>query len=96
MRVSYSPRAIAQLKEISSFIARDDEAAAAAMLDRIERLIMLLGKFPGLGRPTDKGDVRMISVPRYPYVIFYKILQDDEVRVLRVRHTARRPLKGYR
>jgi plasmid stabilization system protein ParE len=78
MRVRYSSRAIAQLKEISSFSARDDEAAAAAVLDRIERLVVLLGKFPALGRPTDKGDVRMMSVmsvPGYPYVIFYKILQ---------------------
>jgi len=32
-------------------------------------------------------------VRRYPYVVFYKVLPDpDEVRILRVRHTARRPL----
>lgn len=97
MKVSYSPRAIKQLDEIVSYIARDDELAAAAVLDRIEKLTALLGKFPAMGRPTDAGDVRIMSVPRYPYVLFYKVLQDkDEVRILRVRHTARRPLKGYR
>ena len=46
-----------------------------------------------MGRPTDKDGVRIMGVRRYPYVVFYKILPDrDEVRILRVRHTARRSL----
>jgi len=97
MKVGYSPRALAQLDEIFTYIARDNLSAAAALVERVERLAMLLGKFPQMGRTTDKSDVRVIGVPQYPYVIFYRILAGrDEVRILRVRHTARRPIGGYR
>jgi toxin ParE1/3/4 len=93
MRVSYSRRALAQLDEIFAYIAKDNETAAKAVVDRIDALVRLLGKYPTIGRATDKEGVRVIGVRRYPYLVFYKILSDrDEVRILRVRHTARRPL----
>ena len=97
MKVTYSPRALAQVDEIFSYIARDNPAAAKTLVARIEHLTALLGNVPRLGRATDHPDVRILSVPRYPYVIFYRILAErDEIRILRVRHTARRPLRGYR
>jgi addiction module RelE/StbE family toxin len=95
MRVAYGRRALAQLDEIFSYVARDSPAAAANMAARIESLVMLLGTFPQMGRATDKPGTRVIGVPGYPYLIFYRILA-DEVRILRVRHSARRPLPGYR
>ncbi len=30
-------------------------------------------------------------VTTYPYIIRYRMLRDDEVHILRVRHTSRRP-----
>lgn len=98
MRVSYSPRALIQLEDILNYIAAEDPIVAAAVANRIAKLVSLLGEHPYLlGRPTEKTDVRVLTVPRYPYVIFNKVLaQKDEVRILRVRHAARRPLKGAR
>jgi len=93
MKVRYSRRALRQLEQIFSYIEKDNPAAAPAVADRIESLVALLGRYPSMGRPTDKHGVRIMGVRRYPYVVFYKILPDrDEVRILRVRHTARRPL----
>jgi plasmid stabilization system protein ParE len=97
MKVVYSRRAIAQIDEILSYIARDNPIAAEVLIARIDRLAGLLGKAPRMGRPTDYEEVRILGVPPYPYVIFYRILAErDEVRILRVRHTARRPLQSYR
>jgi len=97
MRVTYSPGALAQLDEIFVYLGNDDPSAAAALTERIERIIMLVGKFPQMGRLTDKPNVRVIGIPQYRYLIFYRILDEqDEVRILRVRHTSRRPLQGYR
>jgi toxin ParE1/3/4 len=93
MKVRYSRRALTQLDQIFSYIAKDNPAAAAAVVDRIEALVGVLGRYPTMGRPTDQEGVRVMGVRRYPYVIFYRILPDrDEVRILGVRHTARRPL----
>jgi toxin ParE1/3/4 len=80
MNVRYSRRALRQLEQILSYIEKDNPAAAAAVAGRIESLVALLGRYQTMGRPTDN-------------VVFYKILPDrDEVRILRVRHTARRSL----
>jgi toxin ParE1/3/4 len=91
VRVSYSRRTLAQLEDIFAYIAKDNPAAAAALARRIETLALLLGQHPAIGRPTDKEGVRVMSIRPYPYVLFYKVLADrDEVRILRIRHTARR------
>ena len=97
MRVSYSPGALTQLDEIFSFIAGNNSSAASNLIERIESLVLLLGQLPQMGRTTDKPGVRVIGVPGYPSLIFYRILEEkDELWILRVRHTARRPLPGYR
>jgi plasmid stabilization system protein ParE len=48
-----------------------------------------------MGPRTDRPDIRVLPVVRYPYLIFYTIIPaNDEVRILRVRHGRRRPLAG--
>jgi len=97
MRISYSRRALAQIDEIFVYINKDNPAAARGFLERIDALVSLLGKYPLIGRTTDKASVRVMGMRRYPYLVFYKILLDtDEVRILRVRHMARRPLMRTR
>jgi toxin ParE1/3/4 len=92
MRVSFSARALRQIEEVASHIAADNSAAAAAWLRRIESLTALLGTRPYMGRPTDHVAFRALSVCNYPYVIFYKVLEEaGEVRIVRIRHTARQP-----
>jgi toxin ParE1/3/4 len=95
MRVTYSPRALAQLERILAYIEAENPAGATAVADRIGGLTSLLSEHPAMGRPTSQEGVRILSVPRYPYVVFYRVLYEkDEIRVIRVRHAARRPLKG--
>lgn len=89
MRVRYSPGALRQVDEIFAYIAQDNEPAAKAVVARIQAIAILIGTRPFIGRPTEREDVRVMSVRPYPYVIFYK-LSGDEVRILRIRHTARR------
>ncbi len=92
MKVRYSPRALAQLEEIHAYIGARNPRAAIAVTARIQELCERLGEFPGIGTATDQEGVRVLPVVRYPYLIFYKILDEaDEVRILRIRHGARRP-----
>jgi toxin ParE1/3/4 len=90
MRVRFTRRALAQLDTIFAHIAHDDPIAAAAVVARVEAVASLLGEFPRLGRPTDVEGVRMIKIPRYPYLLFYTLIGADRVRILRVRHAAMR------
>jgi len=46
-----------------------------------------------MGHVTDENEVRVLSVVRYPFLIFYTIdAVADEVVILHVRHGAQEPL----
>ena len=89
MKVGWSETALAEIENIFSYIYQHNRSAASAVVERIERLAALLEEFPLLGHTTDEPGVRVLSVVRYPFLIFYAI--DDaagEVVILHVRHTA--------
>jgi plasmid stabilization system protein ParE len=61
------------------------------VVDHIQATADLLGPYPWTGRPTDEKDVRVRVDTKYPYLIFYKVLEDiGEVRILRILHGAQR------
>jgi toxin ParE1/3/4 len=92
MRVVYSPRAIRDLEDIAAYYRSvADPNIAAAISDRIERVIDRIGRRPQTApRVVERPDVRAVLVLRYPYKIFYR-LRDDAVEILHIRHTAQRP-----
>jgi toxin ParE1/3/4 len=95
MKVRYNQRALRQIEEIHQAIAQHNTRAAARVVARVRELCERLGEFPGMGSRTDRADIRVLPVVRYPYLIFYTVIPaSDEVRILRVRHGRRRPLIG--
>lgn len=84
---------------IFGHIAADSESAAPAVIGDILRELGSLKLFPnrnvvqgqsGSGRP----DVR--SIPILPYVVYFRVYDATAtVRILRVRHGARRPLRRF-
>jgi toxin ParE1/3/4 len=96
MRVSYSPRSVAQLASILSYIAKDDPVAAAGVVDRIEASISILSDQPRLARQTSREGVYVIVAETY-YQVFYRVYAArNEVRIPRVRDGRRRPLRLVR
>jgi toxin ParE1/3/4 len=91
MRVTYSRRALVQLQSIFTYIDEFNPRAARSVVDHIQATADLLGIFPWMGPPTDEKDVRVRVDTKYPYLIFYTVLEDiDEVRILRIMHGAQR------
>jgi addiction module RelE/StbE family toxin len=90
MKVQYSKTALRELAEIFAYIHTRNRSAATAVVDRIERLVSLIGELPLIGHLTDEEGVRMMPVVRYPFLILYTINDaTDEVFILHVRHAAR-------
>lgn len=89
MTVVWSPRAVAHLTHLRSYVARDNPASAhrvaGAVLDAVERLVEL----PGLGRPGRVAGTRELVVPGTPYVIHYR-LRGDRLEVIAVFHARQR------
>lgn len=96
--VRWSRDALDDIKTQVAFIARDDQAAAMRVADRIGDAGEALGKRP-TGRPGRVSGTYEKSVSRLPYVIAYALAEragQEFVVILRVIHTARNwPREGW-
>jgi len=93
MKARYSPRATADIIAIADYLTERNRVAARAVEGAIRRAVDLLSEFPGSGRVlTQRSNVRVMPVVRYPYLIFYTA-NSNEVFILHVRHGARAPVK---
>lgn len=88
MKVRYTDAALGELEDIFSYLFERNPAAAKAVAARVKDISALLADYPFLGRDADEPGVRIASLVRYPFLIFYTI-STDEVVILHIRHAAR-------
>ncbi len=90
-RLSILSPALDEIDAIYRHIAQDNLVAAVEVIDRIYEIIEVLVANPGLGRKTRRSGVKQFVAVPYSYVILFRYLPKyDELRVLSVRHGARR------
>jgi plasmid stabilization system protein ParE len=95
MKVEYSKRAVSDLHEIATYFATSDNPRVGArILARIEQAVARIAGSPESGRPVvQRPGVRVVSLLPFRYNLFYAIRGDD-IRILHIRHTSRRPWPG--
>lgn len=95
MRVRYTLRAQSDLDAVYTYLDQRAPAVAHSVKEHIERRVASLADFP-LGAPeTDEPGVRELTIVRYPYKVYYEV-QGDEVWIIHIRHTSRRPWESGR
>lgn len=95
MKVEYSRRAVADLCKISANSRRTfGSRVAEALESRIRAVVDRISREP-LSAPEveQRPGLHVVPLIRYPFKIFYRII-DEQVRILHIRHTARRPWCG--
>ena len=90
LTIRFDTRALADLAEIRDYLVERSPSGAERVRIHLVDTIERLADFPFLGRSTDEPEVRVMPLTRYPYLVFYAVL-DDEVIILHVRHGAREP-----
>lgn len=89
MRVVWTHAALRGVWRAYDYIVDFNPRAAARMAEALLQAGDSLANFPHRGRLVRGTDMReLLSV--HPYIIRYRIAGDDVV-ILRVRHTSRRP-----
>lgn len=88
MKVRYASGALSDLVEILTYLSGESPASADAVLKRIDKAISILSSFPYIGQEIDEAGVRMLSLARYPYLVFCR-MKPGEVEILYIRHGAR-------
>jgi toxin ParE1/3/4 len=89
--VVWTAFALANLRAIRAYIAQFNPQAAGDMAERLIAAGDSLQHFPYRGRPVPGTAMRELLTVN-PYIIRYRII-DDEVTILRIRHSARRPTR---
>ena len=91
-RLEYLPVAERDLFDILDYIARDRPTAAHAFVDRFERVIDRLARFPRSSRAPDDDRLRRLGYRVLivdGYLVFY-VVKGRTVQIRRVIHGARR------
>lgn len=90
MKARYSRLALAELEDILERIAAENPAAAVRVRARVERVIERIEQFPeGAQEIAERPGVRRVPLVRFPYVIHYRVTE-NEIVILRIIHGARR------
>ena len=91
MPIKWLATALRNLEEEAEFVARENPAAAQALVQRIHTAVNHLEANPQLGRPGRIHGTRELVVANSPYVIPYRVRPRlNRVEVLRVFHASRR------
>lgn len=90
-RLTWSPTARFDLREIFAYIAEDDSVAAGKFIRSLFRAVERLPYFPESGRIVPEfRDPRIREVIRRPFRIVYRINTSRElIEIARVWHAAR-------
>ena len=90
MKVRFSRLALAELDRVLAELAERNPRTSARFLNRVEQMSAQLGRHPkAFQQVLNRPDVRRAPLLRYPYLMFYKVV-NDEVLVLRIAHGARK------
>jgi toxin ParE1/3/4 len=91
MKVAYTEAALADLDEIFRYLEYHYPTLVEPLQERIQTVLARLQEWPKSARTvTQRADVRVVPLVRYPYLIFYRI-KDDTIEIIHIRHTSRRP-----
>ncbi|MCP4619390.1 MAG: type II toxin-antitoxin system RelE/ParE family toxin [Bradyrhizobium sp.] len=93
MKPVYSRRALADLEQIADYYSTNASPAVAESIEhRFREVIDRVCRMPDAApRVSQRSEVRVVTVVRYPFRIFYRVRRDT-VDILHIRHTSRRPL----
>ena len=94
MRVRWLQAARRNLEAAVEYIAQDNPDAARKLYAHIRERATALTDQPNMGKPGRVFGTRELVIDKYPYLIPYRVL-GDEVQVLRVFHTSRKPPQGW-
>ena len=89
-QVIFHPTARRELEEAIDSYNAERQGLGSEFREEVQRVLALLTRFPRLGQPV-RGSVRRMMLSRFPYHIYYRLLESDNLRILAVAHNRRRP-----
>lgn len=92
VQVLFHRLAITDYRAAWTWYSRRSPALAAAFHGAVGQAAQKIGDDPNRW-PTFRARYRWVRTPRFPYILYYHVLDDVHVLVMAVAHARRRP--GY-
>lgn len=93
MRVEYHPAVEAELREIQRYYDEQSPGLGTQFIDEFERQVLLLAATPERWIVT-VADIRRCLMRRFPYIIYFRYVGGDRIRITVVKHQRRHPDYG--
>ena len=93
MRVDYHPAMAEELEEIRDYYETCSAGLGRAFVDEFERQVLSIAARPERWMIV-RGDIRRSLMKRFPFVILFRIIAQDAIRITVVKHERRHPSLG--
>ena len=93
MRIEYHPSLVDELHEIRSYYNARVDTLGDQFVDEFEQYVLRIAAAPKLWMVVD-GDIRRALLRRFPFVIFFREVDETTLRILVVKHQRRHPNYG--
>lgn len=93
MRIEYHPSVAAELEEIRDFYESRSVGLGLDFVNEFERQVLRIAAMPERWMIV-RGDIRRSLMKRFPYIIFFRLIDDGCMRVTVVKHEKRHPSYG--
>ena len=93
MRIEYHPALESELGEARDYYNERSPDLGASFVDEFERQVLAIAAMPSRWMIVER-DVRRVLMKRFPYVIYFRIVNDEAIRITLVKHEKRHPSYG--
>lgn len=93
MTVEYHPAVGQELEDIRNFYDARVPGLGREFIDEFERFVLRIAATPARWMVLS-GDIRRSLMPRFPFVIYFREVAPDRIRITVVKHQRRHPAYG--
>jgi len=93
MRIEYHPQVAQELEEIRDFYEQRSVGLGFVSVDVFERQVSRIAGAPERWMKV-QGDVRRCMLSRFPYVIYFRQISPQCIRITVIKHQRRHPEYG--
>ncbi|WP_404791047.1 type II toxin-antitoxin system RelE/ParE family toxin [Altericista sp. CCNU0014] len=88
--VVFHPLAEQELIDAVAYYEEQRLGLGLEYLEEIENAVNFLARYPEAG-PKVRGFVHRLTLPKFPYSLLYRMVEDEKLRILAVAHHKRKP-----
>lgn len=88
--VVFHPLAEQEFFDAATYYEEQKVGLGLEYLEEVEHAINFLTRYPEAGSQV-RGSVRRLTLPKFPYSLLYRVLENDQIRILAVAHHKRGP-----